>query len=282
MNDLQIEIRPAHTWADFLQCEELQRQVWQLLDDREVVPAHLLITAHKNGGLLLGAFDKAKMIGFVFGFLGAEGTDVARRLKHCSHMLAVLPRYRAQGVGAELKKRQREYLLAQGLELATWTYDPLQAVNATLNLARLGALARRYIRDAYGEMLDGLNAGVASDRFEVEWWLSDARVREYLAGNRTSTAQLDAPVVYRIAFDENDLPYVEAEMAYESHICRVEIPADFAALKARDLPLARKWREWTRATFESAFRQGYAAIDAINWTDGAKKRHFAYILQKLI
>jgi predicted GNAT superfamily acetyltransferase len=43
----------------------------------------------------------------------------------------------------------------------------------------------------------------------------------------------------------------------------LEIPSDFPALKAIDLPLALDWRVYTRATFETAFAGGYLVSDFI-------------------
>ncbi|RIK19204.1 MAG: hypothetical protein DCC52_15315 [Chloroflexi bacterium] len=126
-------LRVCKTWDECVQCEEVQKQVWDMPDFRDVVPASFLITAAKNGGILIGAFHDEQMIGFAFGFLGSEGAGATRRLKHTSHMLGVLPGVRVQGLGAQMKFLQREAALAQGLDLMTWTYDPLQAVNAQLN-----------------------------------------------------------------------------------------------------------------------------------------------------
>ena len=71
--------------------EALQREVWPG-SETDIVPAHLLITAVHNGGLVLGAYEGEKLVGFVFGFPGIEPTPDGPRLKHCSHMAGVLPR----------------------------------------------------------------------------------------------------------------------------------------------------------------------------------------------
>ena len=62
--------------------------------------------------------------------------------------------------------------------MATWTYDPLESGNAVLNIGKLGAVCRCYLRDLYGTMPDVLNAGLPSDRFEVAWWIESDRVRD--------------------------------------------------------------------------------------------------------
>jgi predicted GNAT superfamily acetyltransferase len=40
--------------------------------------------------------------------------------------------------------------MARGFDLMEWTFDPLEIKNAHLNIARLGAIARRYQPDFYG------------------------------------------------------------------------------------------------------------------------------------
>ena len=134
-------IRPLSTHADFRACEEIQRQAWQM-DEREVVPAHMLITIAHNGGIALGAFSDDRLIGFVFGFLGTSDrygpeAPAAACLKHCSHMLAVLPEWQSRSVGYALKLAQRQAARAQALRLMTWTYDPLESRNAHLYICLL-------------------------------------------------------------------------------------------------------------------------------------------------
>lgn len=282
MGHAMIEIRPAKTWEECIQCEDLQRSIWLTPNGTDVVPASLLITALKNGGLLLGAFEDHIMIGFVFGFLGVEGTGRNRILKHCSHMLAVLPEYRKLGIGRMLKIEQRAQLFSMGLELATWTYDPLQAANAKLNVKGLGAIARRYLRDAYGEMVDAINAGIASDRFEAEWWLNSPRVRHAVDGAPEDRVLNpgEPQDLYRIHFDDRGLPSVESAGECSNESCRLEIPFDLNALKLSDLALARSWREWTRESFESAFAKGYVVVNLENWQDECGRSRIAYILVK--
>jgi predicted GNAT superfamily acetyltransferase len=220
------------------------------------------------------------MIGFAFGFLGSEGTGETRRLKHTSHMLAVVPDARFKGLGADIKWFQRIEALKQGLDLMTWTYDPLQALNAHLNLNRLGAIAQRYYRNAYGNMTDALNVGLASDRFEAEWHLKSPRVVGRLAGGSRSELPKAGTPVYRIEWDEMGLPVVVEEAPFGDDVNLVEIPADINALKAKNLPLAIHWREQTRSTFERAFTQGYAASGLLKRTDEHGRTRAWYVLRR--
>lgn len=245
-------------------------------DYRDAVPANLLSTAIKNGGILVGAFEQERMIGFAFGFLGNEG----HTLKHTSHMLAVLPDLRIKGIGAKIKWFQRAEALKQGLALMTWTYDPLQAINAHLNLTRLGAIARRYYRDVYGEMTDSINSGVASDRFEVEWHLESERVKTRETLRPPPPDDMDAPPIYRVGWDANGLPYIadEYELAHDSHL--MEIPADLQTLKTTSPALAVQWRQRTRDTFERAFAVGYVACEFLRNTDEMGRARVCYVLKK--
>lgn len=280
MSETDIELRECKTWDESVQCETVQKQVWEMPDFRDVVPASFLFTAVKNGGILIGAFQGARMVGFAFGFLGSEGKGPARRFKHTSHMLGVLPSLRVRGLGARMKWLQRRVALEQGLDLMTWTYDPLQAVNAQLNLNRLGAIARRYICNAYGEMTDALNAGIPSDRFEVEWQLTDERVNARATGQTSTETYGGAVNAYEIAWTAEELPRITVEYPLTGETVRVEIPAEINAIKARDLAVAAEWRERTRGTFERAFSAGYTACDVTRGQDAAGRTHVAYILRR--
>ena len=173
-----VSIKSAEGCDHFV---ELQRRVWGS-DPLDVVPNHVTVTVLKNGGALLGAYaqdgppETGGMVGAAFWWIGAtapkpfaEGAVAPPVLKICSHMAGVLPTWQGKGVGRLLKLKQREMILAQGLtEWVTWTYDPLQRVNAVFNMHRLGATCNSYYRNVYGTMHDTLNAGSPSDRFQVD------------------------------------------------------------------------------------------------------------------
>jgi len=275
-----MELRVCKSWDDCLQCEELQQRVWETPDLRDVVPAHLLITAVKNGGLLIGAFDGPRMVGFAFGFLGSEGKGSERLIKHTSHMLAVLPDARRSGLGAALKWKQRAAALEQGVELMTWTYDPLQAVNARLNLVRLGAVGRRYIRDAYGVMTDALNRGIPSDRFEVEWFLSSTRVRSRDDKPVSESENPDGQAIFTVGYNTAGLPLIRTEAEPADATILVEIPPSINELRAADLGLAADWRERTRRVFENAFAQGYIACGFDTFPAAGGQKRNAYVLMR--
>src|SRR6266542_4984843 len=175
---------------DMTAVEELQRAVWPG-SETDIVPAHVLITAIHNGGLVAGAFEEHKLIGFVFGFPGIEFTPDGPRPKHCSHMMGIHPDHRDGGIGFALKRAQLQMVRHQGLDHITWTYDPLLSRNAYLNMAKLGAVCNTYRRSEYGDMRDGLNAGLPSDRFQVDWWINTQRVKSRLGKRSRTTLKLD-------------------------------------------------------------------------------------------
>ena len=176
VNNIDFEIRPFETPADHAQCEHIQTVTWSR---EEAVPSNITIAMAHHGALALGAFaPDGTLLGMAFSFLSPAHVPGANNgLSHHSHMAAVLPEFRSQGIGEALKREQARRLLAQGINLVTWTYDPLEAKNANLNINKLGCICRTYIENCYGDMRDELNAGLPSDRFEVEWWL-DGRMAE--------------------------------------------------------------------------------------------------------
>jgi predicted GNAT superfamily acetyltransferase len=276
MTASDVEIRSVSTIDEYVACEELQYYAWKMADYRESVPLHMLLAAHKAGGVLLGAFAGSEMVGFCFGIpaLAADG-----RPYHYSHMLGVHPAYQGRGVGRQLKEAQREAVLARGLDRITWTYDPLETRNAYLNIARLGAVCRTYLRDLYGPMTDGLNAGLPTDRFQVDWWITSDRVARRLAGaSREPVA--DAIPVNRTDRTAEGLrapgaPVLDAA----APALKVEVPADYQAIKAADPELAMRWRLSTRRLFETYFGAGYAAVGFRTWHVG-DERHSAYVLAR--
>ncbi len=253
--------------------EELQRLVWAA-PDIEIVPKDMLLAVVHNGGLAIGAFIGNDLVGFSFGFPGFYSTPDGPRLKHHSHMLAVHPEWRSKGIGFALKRAQWQMVRKQGLDRVTWTYDPLLSRNAYLNIARLGAVCSTYLRSEYGEMHDGLNAGLPSDRFQVDWWVNTERVRRRLSHRSRPILTIDHYRLAEAAFLEAPLEQGSANVkppqavsALSGHLLLLEIPSDFLALKAVDLPLASAWRFYTRAVFEDAFATGYLVTDFVHDQD---------------
>jgi predicted GNAT superfamily acetyltransferase len=240
-----VEIRLVRTHDEFAACEAMSRDIWGAAE-RNVVPRELLLTMQHNGGLVHGAFlPEGRLVGFCFGFLGMRDGQ----LRLCSHQLGVLPEFRGTGIGIALKQAQRYDAVRQGYELVTWTFDPLEARNAYINLHRLGCIARVYDRDHYGAMEDDLNRGLPSDRFEAEWWLSRA----------TPPTAADPQVMLRVGSKGEPLRE-DLDMGPRT-TALIAVPPDFQEVKRRSLELALRWRMESRAALEAALAAGLIAID---------------------
>src|ERR1700724_2849460 len=242
----RVETRLARTHDEFAACEAMSRDIWGAAE-RNVVPRELLLTMQHNGGLVHGAFlPLGRLIGFCFGFLGMR----AGQLRLCSHQLGVLPEFRGGGIGVALKQAQRYDALRQGYELVTWTFDPLEARNAYINLHRLACIARLYDRDHYGAMEDDLNRGLPSDRFEAEWWLRR---------QRPAVAPGQPLVLLRVGAGGE--PVREAYELSTGASALIGVPPDSQAIKRASPELALRWRMESRAAFEAALTAGLVAVD---------------------
>lgn len=232
MNDRphnNIEIRALTTLEQFERCVVLQLEVWGY-SDGDLIPRRVFLVAQRIGGQVLGAFDGDTIIGFA---MALPGYRDGYAYLH-SHMLAVLPEYRNAGLGRRLKLAQRDDAIARGFDLMEWTYDPLEIKNAHLNIARLGAISRRYQADFYGPSSSPLQGGLPTDRLYAEWWLNSPRVTSVLRGE------------------------VQPVQAVE----RVTVPHSIYQWKQNEQErgLARALQSSNRDALQSAFSRGLAVV----------------------
>jgi predicted GNAT superfamily acetyltransferase len=257
-----VAIRPLTTLEDCRRVVQLEKEVWGYTDAEDVVPAPVLIVSIRRGGILLGSFDGADdMIGFVYSIAGLkEG-----RPMQWSHMLGVSAAARSAGVGTLLKLAQREATLAMGLDLIEWTYDPLQAMNAHLNFAKLGVVVEEYEENIYGQSSSLLHRGSPTDRFVAAWHLREPHVERRTSSRggplvRDGSVAL-APVVNPSREGSRWLAPTEGRLDAEDRRVLVEIPTGFTEMQAQAPELALEWRMTTRRIFQSYFARGYRAVD---------------------
>ena len=268
MTDLRVLSKPE----ELVQVEALQRLVWPG-DETGIVPVHMLRAVADHGGVVIGAFEGDQLIGFVFGFPGIDETPAGPCLVHASHMAGIHPDYRDHGLGFMLKRAQWQIVRQQKIERICWTYDPLQSRNANLNIAKLGAVCNTYTPEYYGEMHDGLNTGLPSDRFTVDWWVNTSRVRQRLSLtgrgklNLTHFQAAHTEIVNPVLqwADKFPIPVVEFALYSEKEnaILLVEIPADFQTMCVSNVELALQWRLHTRRIFQTYFSLGYFVTDFV-------------------
>jgi predicted GNAT superfamily acetyltransferase len=248
-------VRPLEEAPDYVAAERLQQRVWGQGDLGRSSLVDML-NAQDSGGIVIGAFDGEELVGFVFSLLGMTPWG---QLKQASVLMGVLPEHRGRGIGVRLKLAQREAALAAGIDLITWTFDPLVAVNAELNLTKLGGTSHEYLVNYYGDSAAGLNAGLPTDRLLLQWSLADEPSLPTV-----STAAYGKPTSL-IAFRwcaGTDIPAVTGitEGADEPRVF-LPIPRSIGALKDRDAERALEWRLATRALFLELFGRGYVAVD---------------------
>jgi len=263
---MPITYRDLTTLEEFSRVVELERTIWGPGYD-EVVPTPILTVTVMRGGILIGAFDgpdaapAGRMIGFVYSLPAMrEGKPT-----QWSHMLGVVDEFRSSGVGRELKLLQRERTLAMGLDLVEWTYDPMQAMNAHLNFAKLGVVVEEYEENVYGESSSPLHRGNPTDRFVAEWWVRKPHVERRIARHGPFVMRArelaDAVAVNRIALIGDWLESVDVDLSLEARRLLVHIPTGFTDMLARNAELALAWRICTRAIFTTYFDRGYRAVD---------------------
>jgi predicted GNAT superfamily acetyltransferase len=224
-----IHIQPLTTLEHFERCVVLQLEVWGY-GDGDVIPRRVFMVAKRIGGQVIGAFDGDTQIGFA---MSLPGYRDGKPYLH-SHMLAVLPQYRNEGVGRRLKLAQRDDGIARGFDLMEWTFDPLEIRNAHLNIARLGAIVRRYEPNFYGPSSSPLQGGLPTDRLYAEWWLRSSRVTSILRGEAQTTEIQERVTV----------PHAIYQWKQDDH--------------QRDL--ARATQSSNREALQSAFHRGLAVV----------------------
>jgi chorismate synthase len=266
-----ITYRDLTTLEDFAAVVDLEREIWGPGYD-EVVPVPILAVTVMRGGILIGAFDgdpstvsglspaasrADRMVGFVYSLAGIKHGKPTQ----WSHMAGVLEAYRGAGVGYELKILQRERALAMGLELIEWTYDPMQAMNAHLNFAKLGVIAEEYEVNVYGTSSSPLHKGNPTDRFVAEWLVRDARVQERLRGAGPLAPVLTVEPAGRAAPAGEWMKPAALDPAIEARRISVEIPTGFSEMLSAAPDLALEWRMATRGLFTAYFARGYRAVE---------------------
>jgi predicted GNAT superfamily acetyltransferase len=255
-----FSIRLLEKPADFEGCVEIQRRIWNH-SDLDITPVHNFCASVETGGIVLGVYIGHELAGYVYSFPAV----IHGRLAQHSHHLAVRTEYQGHGLGKTLKWAQREEALRRGFKLITWTYDPLQARNANLNLHTLGAAGRTYIEDLYGPTPAlSLEEGVPTDRLLMEWPIASSRVVRRRDG---APAALDPGLLPKAVEQRADGAYPDVRPRrprYDRAEKRflVEVPRAVRDLKGR-AGLIADWQKAIRSAFLHYFRAGFRLDDFI-------------------
>jgi len=280
-----IVIRRLKTVDEFNDAVELQKVYWGT-DGDALVPMHMLHSLSNHGGNILGAYDGDTMIGFVMGFIGTDidydsvdARPAMANLLIMSKRMVVLPEYRGQNIGYRLKMAQRDVAMKQAIRLVTWTFDPLLAPNAHLNIRKLGGVVQQYKADYFGATDQ---PSLQADRLVVEWWVSHQRVKERAKGDGSALTleqyfSVNAPVVNRADISSDLFQPQGMTDVPDSTFALIEIPPNFREIDKHDGGLAQAWRDHIREVFQKMFAGGYMVTDFVRGDFEGKNRTF-YLL----
>lgn len=221
----QVQVRKLETIAEQNIGRHIFDETWALDSGTEITPNLLQAMVH-SGAYLSGAFIEEKCIGAAFAF---PATTSGPHLH--SHMTAVLDGYRDQGIGYALKIDQWFWAKKNNYKEITWTFDPLVARNAKLNLTKLGVDISGYYPNFYGDMPDALNAGDESDRLMASW--------KVIGDQPTPRSMILNPSATDIL---------------------IKIPEDIVVIRGEDLSENLKWRRKVREEFMRVFEKNGKVI----------------------
>lgn len=273
----ELRIRRARERADFDACVLLQRAVWGLADVEIASAIQLIATTHAGGLVHLAETEAGQSVGFAYAFPALRGG-----VPHLhSDMLAVLPEWQKKGVGLRLKRTQREDALARGITLITWTYDPLQARNAHLNLRRLGAVATEFLENFYGVTTSSLHHGLPTDRLLVRWELEAERVRQRAEeGEPLRTVPTpDLPRVNDVKWQAGWPVSSDPRLDLDPPALLLEIPPEWDILCQAAPHVAEDWHGKVREALRAYFGRGYVAADFAPSEEGGRRRPL-YVLKR--
>ena len=240
MTSAHVTVRELRTVPELAEAEALFAATWP---GQPPASTGLLRAISHAGGYVSGARDeKGTLLGAAMGFL-AEHQGPALH----SHLAAVVPAARAQGVGLALKLHQRDWARSHGLVAVTWTFDPVVRRNAWFNLSKLGTGIGAYLPDFYGPMDDGVNDGGPTDRLLAVW-----DVQAALPGP-------PPPDGAAIALEEIGGVPVPRAVPADAALVAVATPPDVEFLRRTDPALATTWRFAVRDALQPLMATGTVA-----------------------
>lgn len=247
-----IIMKRLATIDELQQMQKVEAAVWNVA----TIPIHQTYTALNNGGIIIGAFDRDELIGYLYSFPGFRDGQAYI----CSHMLGILPAYRTSNLGVKMKQKQAELAKDAGFSMITWTFDPLESKNAYINLHQLQAVGAIYLANHYGDLNDGLNTGLPTDRIQIMWDINQSKKQI----NHLEEAKI------LLTVNEQRRPLQRLHDITKGSRWFVGIPGDFQTMKTNDFSLAKEWRFKSRAIFQQLFALDFLAVDYIYDADNTQ------------
>ena len=227
-----IEIRSLEVASEIQDAAEVFDSVWPSLGGGTQVPPNLLRAITHSGGYCSAAYIADEPVAAALAIVGVSEGENGQHIHLHSHMAGVLESYRNKRIGTLIKAHQRWWALSRGIDTIVWTFDPLVARNAKLNLVNLGVSVRDYEVNFYGAMTDAINVGEESDRVFAWWDLTGDQARAAARGELGPIKELSASQVL------------------------VQTPEDIVALRISDPKAAQEWRFEMRKNLMREFANG--------------------------
>jgi predicted GNAT superfamily acetyltransferase len=280
-DEIKITVGPFRNSADYKACVDIQQEALGQLDI-DFIPVSILISASRNGGILLGAYSGlGDMIGFTFSMFGQRN---GKPVQHCC-LLATRAAYKNFDVGFKLQTALRKEALKRKITCVTCAFDPMQPLHSYFFLGKLGFRAVAYEENLYGEAPSGkYDRGLSSDRMSAVWELeNDVVIKRLEAGPARHDFRKDlkhVPVIDQLLESAPGI-FVSSpiKMDCKEETFLFEVPYNLPEIKNRDLGAAMEWRRNLRQVFGGYFKKGYSAVDF--WTTEQEGHQRAgYLLEK--
>lgn len=233
---MNVTIRELTTTAELDALLDLFDTVWQPEPGTRTMTFDVVRALSHAGNYVVGAYVDDDLVGGCAAFFGPP----AARTLH-SHITGVAERGRGSDLGYLIKRHQRDWARARGVEQITWTFDPLVARNAYFNLTKLGATPVEYLPDFYGTLADGLNGDDRTDRMLVSWHVEAP----------APSPPPDPGPPGEWAITEPDPGHPQARPV-DAPVLLVPIPRDIESLRRTDPDAAARWRAATRTALSDA------------------------------
>ncbi len=229
-------------------------RVWMVPESHLMISGATLRALAHADNYVVAAYRDDVMVGASVGFVGFHNGALHLH----SHITGVSADVQGKNIGFALKQHQRAWALARGIDLITWTFDPLVGRNAYFNIAKLGAAVTAYYESFYGEMNDGINDKDETDRVLVEWELDSSRAAEASVG-RLPEPDVDAlqRSGARIALSVGDTGEPRVDKGTPATALLVAVPRDIVELRHSDEELAQQWRVALRDVLGGALNDGF-------------------------
>jgi len=256
-----MEIRPITSQEELLKVVAVERAAWGFEDHLESTPPHIMQATNKTGGFVLGAFEEEQLLGFCY-TIAAFDQDL--KAYHHMHSLGVIPEARSLHPGHAILLAHQQASLQMGIDKITWTFDPLEARNANLYMRKIGAVVETpYIANMYGNVLGGINAGIAADRLIATWYLKEATQFQNAS---VTLEELQATYsIFHYSDDKQTIPTTSF---------LVEIPVNFQGIKLADMQRAKQIRLRVRAVMTECLSKQRKLIKFFSVWEGENRRNF--------